>query len=809
MGRDLRYACRSLLKSPTFASVAILTLALGIGANSAIFSLLHATLLRPLPYPDPERLVKVWGRFTGIGLPNDRNWVSAPEFQDITTGNRSFVSAAAIDLDSFNVNVGDRPERVIGATVTPAFFQILGASPSLGRTFRDEEAQPGRNSVVIVSEGLWQRSFGSDPGVIGRAVRVNGKPVEIVGVMPATFSYPPDAEMWRPLAFTKEDLDESNRGSHGLEVLARIKPTLTFEQARADMAALTETIIAAHPNYQYRRAGYAVVLTPLSDESVADVRGALYLLMGAVACVLLIACANVANLQFVRSSARSRELAVRSALGAPRMRIIGHLLVESVVLSIAGGAVGLVVATLTLRLLIPYGTAALPQIAGTRINMPVLLFTAAMSFAAAIIFGVAPAWHGSRVDLVDALKGSARGTGGTPASRRARGALVAGEIAVSLVLLAGAGLLARSLMRLLDVDPGFRPEGVLTLRIALPDEKYGSEEQRRTFYAEALRRLRTIPGVTSVGAVNILPLSGNNNSGTTTIDTTVVPPDQAAPEADWRPVLPGYFETMKIRLVSGRFFDEHDTATSAPVAIVDETFARTYWPGEDAVGKRVKIGGPQSTSPWRTIAGVVGHVRYRTLEAPSRIEIYWPELQRPWPSLSFVLRTTMDPAALKRSAEREIQAIDPDQPVYAVRTLTDVMAASIARRRLATLLIAVFAGIALALATVGVYGLTAYAVAERAQEIGIRMALGANPRQVVASVVVGSLFLAAVGVAAGLAGAFTLARLVSSMLFDTAPTDPLTFSAVALLLMLAGFAASYAPARRAARVDPARTLRAE
>ena len=809
MVRELRYACRSLVKSPMFSAVAILTLALGIGANTAIFSLLHVTLLKPLPYPDPDRLVKVWGRFQGIGLPGDRNWVSAPEFRDISTGNRSFTAVAAIDLDSFNVSAGDRPERVIGASVSPPFFEILGVSPRIGRTFREDEAQPGRNTTVILSHGLWQRSFGGDSGIVGRVVRVNGKPAEIVGVMPATFAYPPDADIWRPLAFTAEDLDESNRGSHGLEMLARIKPTPTVEQARADMAALTETIIAAHPNYGYRRAGYSVVLTPLADESTADVRGALYLLMGAVACVLLIACANVANLQLVRSSARSRELAVRAALGAPRGRIVGHLLVESLVLSLAGGVAGLAVAAATLKLLIPYGATALPQIAGVALNGPVLAFTFAIAGATAVLFGTAPALHGSRVDFADALRASARATGSTPASRRARGALVAAEIAISLVLLAGAGLLARSLMRLLDVDPGFRPDGVLTLRVALPQEKYGEEEQRRAFYKEALRRLKTIPGVTSAGAVNILPLSGNNNSGTVTIDTTSVPPDQTTPEADWRPVLPGYFETMKIRLASGRFFDEHDAASSAPVAIVDETFARTYWPGSDAVGRRVKIGGPQSSSPWRTIVGVVGHVRYRTLEATSRVEIYWPELQRPWPALSFVLRTTLDPAALKRAAEREIQAIDPDQPIFAVRAMTEVMAASIARRRLATLLIGVFAGIALILATVGVYGLTAYAVAERVQELGIRLALGANPRRVVASVVGRSVLLTAIGVVVGLAGSAMLARLVSSILFDTKSADPLTFAAVTALLLLTGAAASYVPARRAARIDPAAALRIE
>jgi putative ABC transport system permease protein len=390
-----------------------------------------------------------------------------------------------------------------------------------------------------------------------------------------------------------------------------------------------------------------------------------------------------------------------------------------------------------------------------------------------------------------------------------RGLVVAAEIALSLVLLAGAGLFARSLMRLLDVDPGFQANGVLTLRVALPEQKYRKDEDRLVFFAEALRRLRAIPGVVSVGAVNVLPLSGSNNSGTTTVDTTAVPPDQRAPEADWRPVLPGYFETMRVRLVAGRFFDDHDTAASAPVAIVDETFARTFWPNGDALGKRVKLGDTQSPGPWRTIVGIVGHVRYRTLEAASRVEIYWPQLQRPWPAQSFVVRTTLDPAGLKAAAERELQAIDPDQPVYAVRTMTELMTQSTARRRLATLLIGLFAVAALLLAAVGVYGLTATSVAERRQEIGIRMALGAKPAQVVRATVLESLTHAAIGVAAGLAGAAVLARIVASMLFETNAADPLTFGSVAAILIVAGIAASYAPARRATRIEPAVTLRAE
>jgi putative ABC transport system permease protein len=809
IARDVRYALRSLAKSPTFTAVAVFTLALGIGANSAIYSLLDATLLRPLPYPDADRIVLVWGRFTGIGLPHDRNWVSAPEFKDFEAGSHSFAAIAAVDADSYNLTAGTTPIHVEGAAVSPAFFDVLGVRPVVGRAFTADEAQPGRDRVLIISHALWRSAFGGDQGVVGRTVRLNGQPGTIAGVMPAAFEYPAGVDVWKPLAFTPDDLSPNNRGSHGLLALARIKPTLSLAQARADMDSLTAGIIAANPQYDYQRANFAVQLTTLTEDAVGDVRSTLYLLMGAVALVLLIACANVANLQVVRASARTRELAVRAALGADRRRVIVQLLVESGLLAIGGGAVGLASAFWLIAALGRASEAMLPQHVAVALNPSVLVFTVATSLATVVVFGLAPAVQAASIAPGDSLKASARTTAASPASQRMRRTLVAAEVALSLVLLAGAGLLGRSLLRLLVVDPGFRSDGILTFRVALPDQKYPADASRRLFYRQALDRVRALPGVQSAGSVNILPLSGSNNSGTVTIDTTSVPPDKRYLEADWRPVLPGYFETMGVRLIAGRFFSDADTDRSEPSCIVDETMARTFWPGDSAVGRRLKIGGPQSTSPWRTIVGVVGHVRYRTLEQPSRVAVYWPQLQRAWPGQTFVLRTAADPATLRAAAEREIQAVDPDQPVYAVRTMNEVMAASVARRRFATLLLGAFAGVALLLATLGVYGLTAYAVAERSQELGIRMALGANPRAVVASVVGRSLLLALAGIGAGLVAAIALGRLVSSMLFDTTPADPLTFAGVAALLIATAFVASYAPARRAARIDPAITLRSE
>lgn len=805
MPHQLRYAIRSLAKAPTFTIAAVVTLALGIGANAAMFSVLDGTLLRPLPYPDQIRLVHVWGRFTGIGLPHDLNGISPPEFRDLENRSRSFAAIAAIQNEAYNVTVGVAALHVNGAAVSPPFFDVLAIEPSLGRRFTSTEAQPGHDTVVIVSHGLWQRAFGGDRAVIGRIVRIDSEPTTIVGVMPASFDYPAGAELWKPLAFAPVDLEPNNRGDHGLDVIARIKPALTVDGARAEMGTVSTGMVADHPEYPYRTFDFAVLLTPIVDDIVGDARPVLYLLMGAVGLVLLVACANVANLQLVRASARGRDLTVRAALGASGRQLVAASLVESMVVAVVGGAVGLMLAFGMIRSMQPLIAQLLPA-DRVGIDVTVFAFTALVSVATVIVFGLAPAAHVRRVDAGDALKASAR-TIGTQGSRRLRAVIVASEIAVAVVILVGAGLLGRSLLRLLSVDPGFRPEGILTFRLSLPENSYPTDESRINFYRRALDRTRRVPGVQSVGAVNILPLSGGNNSGTVTIDTAAVPPDRTTPEADWRPVLPGFFETMGVRLIAGRFFTEADDAHVAPVAIVDETLARAYWPGESAIGKRLKTGGRRSPSPWRTIVGVVGHVRYRTLEAPSRTEVYWPAFQRPWPGLTFVVRTPMDPSALRPLVEREISAIDPDEPVYAIRTMPEVMARSVSRRQLAVTLLTVFAAITLVLAIVGVYGLTSYAVTEGTRELGIRLALGAEPRAVVMGVLGGSVRLTTIGLVLGLAGTTIFARTIKSMLFDTPSRDPLTLALVSIVLLATAVVASYAPARRVARIDPAVTLR--
>ncbi|HVN05685.1 MAG TPA: ABC transporter permease, partial [Bryobacteraceae bacterium] len=583
--QDLRYALRILRRSPGFTAIAVLALALGIGATTAIFSVVDAVVLKPLPYKNPDQLVQLWMRFTGIGIPNDRNWVSAPEFMDLPQNN-SFSAIAAIQEASANIRIGGIPERIDGAVVSVSFFPLLGVQAELGRVFLPEEGRPGREHVVLVSDGLWRRRFGADRGILGRKLILNGESYQVVGVLPPGFDMPHEAELWAPLVFSASDLSPGNRGSHGYQAIARIKPGLRLAQAREDMAAVSRRIIEQNPNYPYKFYNFAVLMIPLLEQEIGDIKIALWVLMGAVSLVLLIACGNVANLLLARASARQREIAVRQALGVGRWRLTRQLLTESVVLSMAGGAAGLVLAYGGLRLLIAASTTSFPRVAETRMDPGVLLFALLISLATGILFGLAPAFQSVRQSTHDVLKEGGRGgTGGR--SRGLRSALVVGELALSLALLAGSGLLIRSFLRLQEVDAGFRPDGVLTMRVSLPEEKYAKPEQTRTFYRELLDRVRRLPGVDAAGAVTGLPLSGTGWSGTTAIDTQAVPERERSPEADQRPVTPGYFQAMGIQLVRGRFFDDRDNETAAPAAIVDETLARTYWPHQDAVGQRI------------------------------------------------------------------------------------------------------------------------------------------------------------------------------------------------------------------------------
>jgi putative ABC transport system permease protein len=807
--QDCRYAVRILARSPGFTLIAVLALALGIGANSAIFSIVNAVILKPLPYDKPEQLVQLWMRFTGIGIPNDQNWVSAPEFVDLQQ-NQSLSHLAAISSTSFNINITGTPERIDSAVVSTTFFPLLGVQAQLGRVFLTEEGQPGRDRVVLLSDGLWRRRFGADPAISGRKLVMNGQSYLVVGVLPRDFQLPLEAEVWTPLVFSADDLSPNNRGSHQYQVIARIKTGLSLEQARADMDAVSQRIIEQHPDYHYREVNFRVLAIPLLEQQIGDIKTALWVLMSAVGLVLLIACANVANLLLVRASSREREIAVRQALGVSRWRLIRQLLTESAILGLLAGMIGLFLGYWALRLLTTLAATSFPRVVEAHMDLRVLAFTLLVSLATGILFGLAPAFS-SRHVTHDALKEGGRGGTAGAGSQRLRGTLVVAEVALSLTLLVGAGLLIRSFIRLQDVDTGFRPEGVLTMRIALPSEKYVKMEQNRTFFRELLAQIRQLPGVDAAGGATGLPLTATGWSGTTTVDSQAVQPQDASPEADQRPVFPGYFEALAIPLVRGRYFEQRDNETAAPVAIIDETMANTYWPKEDPIGKRIKQGGRQSPQPWRTIVGVVRHVRYRTLESPSRVEFYWPYDQTSFPlgSMSLAIHTSSDPRSLAGVVQRQVQALDPDQPAYRIRTMGELMSESMARRRLSMLLLAVFAGLALALAAVGIYGIMSYSVAQRAHEVGIRMALGAGSMDVVRMVLGQSLGLTLAGILVGLMGSLALTNFLFSLLFNVKATDATTFLLVALILAVVALVASFVPAYRATTVDPVNALRQE
>lgn len=805
--QDLRYALRIFRRSPGFTVVAVLALALGIGATTAIFSVVDAVILKPLPYRDPGQLVQLWMRFTGIGIPNDQNAVSAPEFQDLQH-NDSFSHIAAIDDASCNIHIGSMPERIEAGVVSPSLFPLLGVQAQLGRVFLPEEGRPAHERVVLLSDGLWRRRFGADRGVLGRSLVMNGQSNQIVGVLPPGFDMPHGAEVWTPLVFSAADLSPDNRGSHGLEAIARIKPGLTLAQARADMAAVSRRIIEQNPGYPYKDYNFAVLLVPLLEQQIGDIKVALWVLMGAVSLVLAIACGNVANLLLARASARQREIAVRQALGVGRWRLTRQLLTESMLLALAGGAAGLVLAFGALRLLIATSAAGFPRVAETRMDPGVLMFTLLVSLATGILFGLAPAFQAAHHVTHDTLKEGGRGIVGG-GSQTLRSALVVGELALSLALLAGSGLLIRSFLRLQEVDAGFRADGVLTMRISLPQQQYPKPEQTRAFYRTLLDRVRQLPGVDAAGAVTGLPLSGTGWSGTTIIDTQAVPEKDRTPEADQRPVTPGYFEAMGIPLLRGRYFDQRDIETAAPVAIVDETLARTYWPHEEAIGRRIKQS--DDNAPWRVVVGVVRHVRYRTLESPSRVEFYWPYAQTQFTlgSLSLAVHTSADPRMLANAVERQVTALDPDQPVYRIRTMAELMAESVARRRFSMFLLAIFAGAALLLAALGIYGVMSYAVAQRAHEMGIRMALGARGANILWLVLGQSLLLTGAGLLIGLAASLLLTRLLATLLFDVKATDPSTYLSVALFLAAVAQLSSFLPAWRATTIDPVTALRQE
>ncbi|HEX8283360.1 MAG TPA: ABC transporter permease [Pyrinomonadaceae bacterium] len=810
--KDLRYAARVLLKSPGFTAVAVLAVALGVGANTAIFSVVNAVLLKPLNYEEPGQLVLINHNYPKIDL---KASVSAPGYAYYRDNAKSFSGVAALTGWNVNLTGEGEPERLQGMTVTPNVFQTLGARPEAGRVFSEEEGAPGNNKVVVFSEGFWRRRFAGLP-VVGKTVTLNGEPYTVVGVMPSSFTFGREfggqtPDLWSPIAFTPQQLD-ANTGltSEYLGVVARLKPGVGVEQAQAEMDAM-----AADLRRQYMPGAdannWGLLLTRYDEFVVGKIRKPLMILLGAVLFVLLIACANVANLMLARSAVRQKEIAVRTALGASRWRVVRQLLTESVLLSVAGGGVGLLLAMWGVDLLLRVNDNKIPRAAEVGLDRNVLLFTLGVSVLTGIVFGLAPAFQTSNVNLHDTLKeGGRSGRGGV--RRGVRDALVVVEMTLAVILLVGAGLLIRSFVRLQQVSPGFEPRGVLAMQVSLPGNKYKDGAARVAFARQLLESVRALPGVRTASTTTTLPMSGNNQSGSFQIEGRQLAPGESSPHGDrWMPS-DDYFQTMGIPLLKGRYFDARDTADSPPVVIVSEALARKYWPGEDPVGKRITFNRiPNTQDPlWREIVGVVGHVRNEGLEGESRGQYYVPYSQRPNSSELFVVvRTDADPSSLAPSVRGAVAAVDRDLPVFRVTTMEKLVSESLSQRRFSLFLFGVFAALALALAVVGLYGVMSYAVAQRTHEIGLRMALGAQARDVLKMVVGQGMLLVAVGLALGLLGAFFLTWTMESLLFEVSAADPLTYAGIALLLGSVALLASYLPARRATKVDPMVALRYE
>jgi predicted permease len=812
--QDLRYGVRMLLKDPGFTSVAIFTLALGVGANTAIFSVVNSLLLRPLPYSDSGRLAIIWTHSPGANVALD--WPSPGQFSAIKTRTGVFEELAIAHGESVILTSQSMPERLGAVRVSSTMFSLLGARPLLGRVFLPDEDAPGKQQTVILSYDLWRRRFGGDPKALGQALTVDGRSYAIVGVMPADFSLGfevmptvgavPQADILFPLPLSAKDMNDQDDENYN--VLARLKPGVTIAQTQAELNLAVRGLEQEFPSSYPASRRFSFSVRPLLEQVVGDVRLALYLLLGAVGCVLLIACVNVTNLLLARAAVREKEMAIRAAIGAGRWRAVRQLLTESALLATLGAALGLLFALGALAGLRWLNPGNIPRVMTIGIDLRELVFTSALAALTGILFGLAPAMRSSQVNLSETLKEGGRSLAGS-GHHRLRNLLVITEVALSLVLLICAGLLIRSFIRVQQVEPGFSIRKVLSLRVTTVGTAYNVKLRHMLFYQQLWDRLRRLPGVESVGGVSELPLTGGVSWGSVTVEGYNPTSGQSMIQADDRVASVGYFETMRIPLIRGRFFTEHDTHESAPVTIIDENMARSYWPDENPIGKRFKQGGPNSKSPWMTVVGVVGVVKHYALDTDSRVAYYTPHLQRFDNTMCVVVRVTTGPLSIAAAVTREVWAIDPNAPIYDVKTMEQWLSESLARRRFAMISLGLFALVAMILAAVGIYGLMSYSVAHRTREIGIRMALGAQTRSVLKLIIGQGMLLASAGVGVGLIIAFAVTRFMASLLFGVNATDLLTFAAIALALAGVAALACWIPARRATKVDPMIAMRCE
>jgi putative ABC transport system permease protein len=805
--QDVRYAFRSLSRQPIFTLVAVLTLTLGIGANTAIFSVLHQVLLRPLPYPEADRLVFIWNTYPLMGLP--KATVSIPDYLDRKAQATALSDAALVSFQAMSLAGGSQPEQILGLRVTPSFFSTLGRTPARGRGFVDAEAQPGADRLAILTHGLWVSSFGSDPAIVDRDIRLNGEPYRVVGVLGADFELPwREAGVLVPFAFTPEQMSDEGRGNEFSTMLGRLAPGATIEQLNSQMDVIVQRNLERLPQFRsfVESSGFTGFAIDMREELVGDVRTPLLVLQAGVLLVLLIACANVANLLLMRATGRYRELAIRTTLGAGRGRLARQLLTEALVLAVIGGLGGLLAGFAGLRLLIALGGEQLPWAVEAAIQPGVLAFTFGLALATGVVFGLAPALLVLRGHTASLLKDDSARSSAGKATGRARAVLVVAEVALALMLLVGAGLLIKSFSRLQQVDPGFASENVLTARISLPASRYPDAVARRAFWSRLLEGARAIPGVTAVGLTSNLPFSGNLSTGSYTIVGYTPGSGEAEPHANHQVVGGDYFRALQIPLVAGRAFTDSDTAEAPRVAIIDEYLVKRYFPDRDPIGQQIRRGGPDS--PPITIVGVVRTINATDLGEPvTKERVYYPVAQMGPGAMTITLKTALNPGDLVPQLRAAVQAMDPEQPLAQVRTLDQWLARSLQGRRTPMMLLALFGVVALVLSAIGIYGVLAFSVAQRVREFGIRQALGARPGAILSLVLGQGLRTVGLGLLLGLGGAIALTRYLQSLLFGIGAHDLAVFATVTTVLFVVAALACYVPARRATRIDPMVALR--